>query len=125
MYAKVAENIDDFILNFPIEVQLKLEKIRTCIMKAAPDAEEKISYGIPTFYLKGNLVHFSAYKNHIGFYPGASAVRIFKDELVNFKTSKGTIQFQIDNKIPYPLIKKIVEFRVKENLEKASRKGKH
>lgn len=124
MYLKTAKNIDDFILNFSPEVQLILEKIRACIKKAAPGAEEKISYGIPTFYLKGNLVHFSAYKNHIGFYPGASAVRNFKKELTYFKTSKGTIQFRIDSKIPYLLINNIVKFRVKENLEKERLKGK-
>ena len=124
MKTQVAKNIDEFILSFPPGVQMTLEKMRACISKAAPAAEEKISYGIPTFFLQGNLVHFSAYKNHIGFYPGASAIRTFKEDFSKFKTSKGTVQFPIDKPIPYSIITKIVKFRVRENLEKASIKAK-
>lgn len=108
-------NIDEYIATFPQEVQVILEKLRQTIRKAAPDATEKISYQIPTFYLNGNLVHFAAYKHHIGFYPASSGIRAFQDELKNYKTSKGAVQFPIDETIPHALVKKIVAFRVKEN----------
>lgn len=124
MYAHIAKNINEYILNFPPDIQLLLEKLRACIRKSAPTASEKTSYGIPTFFLHGNLVHFAAYKNHVGFYPGSAAIQIFKNDLLKYKTSKGTVQFPIDQPIPYPLITKIVKFRVKENLEKASNKTK-
>ncbi|MDH2917481.1 MAG: DUF1801 domain-containing protein [Gallionella sp.] len=108
-------NIDEYIATFPHEVQAILQKLRQTICKAAPDATEKISYQMPTFYLNGNLVHFAAYKNHIGFYPAPSGIVAFQDELKKYKTSKGAIQFPIDAPIPQALVKKIVEFRVKEN----------
>lgn len=110
------ESIDDYIATFPDEVQVILKKLRQTIRQAAPDATEKISYQMPTFYLNGNLVHFAAYKNHIGFYPAPSGIVAFQDELTKYKTSKGAVQFPIDAAIPHALVKKIVQFRVKENL---------
>lgn len=114
-----SKEIDDCISTFPKETQKLLEQIRTTIRKAAPKAEEKISYGIPTFYLNGNLVHFSGYKNHIGFYPGASGIKKFKEELSVYKNAKGSVQFPLDKKLPLGLITKIVKFRVRENLAKS------
>ncbi len=113
-----SNQIDQYILNFPREIQLLLEQIRTTIQKAAPDAEETIGYGIPTYKLNGNLVHFAGYKNHIGFYPAPSAIKKFATELSKFKGAKGSVQFPIDQKLPLTLITKITTFRVKENLEK-------
>ena len=117
-------SIDEYIAVFPEEVQKKLEELRAVIKAAAPDAEEKISYQMPTFALKGNLVHFAAYKNHIGFYPTPSGIEEFKDELSAYQGAKGSIRFPLDKPIPYDLIAKIVAFRVKENLEKAETKSK-
>lgn len=113
------KNIDEYIASFPFEIQEKLEKVRATIRKAAPKAEEAISYMIPTFRLNGNLVHFAAYKNHIGFYPGAGGIAAFKEELAGYETSKGTVQFPLDKRLPLTLITKIVKFRVAQNLEKA------
>lgn len=94
------------------------------IREVAPDADETIKYGIPTFTLKGNLVHFAAYKKHIGFYPTPSGIEGFKIELSAYEGAKGSVKFPIDKTIPYELIRKIVAFRVKENLERAKAKGK-
>ena len=116
------KTIDEYIACFPPEVREKLETIRATIRKAAPKAEEAISYMIPTFKLHGNLVHFAAYKNHIGFYPGAGGIAAFKEELAGYETSKGTVQFPLDQRIPYGLIAKIVKFRVAQNLDKAAAK---
>lgn len=110
--------IDEYIYIFPKEVQLTLNELRRVIINEAPDVKETINYGIPTFKLNGNLVHFAAYKNHIGFYPGSSGVNYFSHKLKQYKCSKGTIQFPINQPLPYDLIKEIVRFRVKENLEK-------
>ncbi len=118
------KNIDDYIARFPPEVQVILEKIRATIKKAAPDAEEAIKYQIPTFTLKGNLVHFAAYKNHIGFYPAPRGIEAFKDELARYEGGKGTVRFPLDEPIPFALISKIVKFRVKDNLDRAAAKGK-
>lgn len=107
--------IDEYIKKFPEEVQVKLEKLRQVIGENAPLAVEKISYGMPTFYLNGNLVHFAAYSGHIGFYPAPSGIEKFKDELSGYKTSKGAIQFPINEELPLDLIRKIVQFRVGEN----------
>lgn len=107
--------IDEYIKKFPEDVQGKLEELRQLIGDNAPDAVEKFSYGMPTFYLNGNLVHFAAYRGHIGFYPAPSGIEAFKDELSLYKTSKGAIQFPIDEELPLDLIKKIVQFRVGEN----------
>jgi uncharacterized protein YdhG (YjbR/CyaY superfamily) len=118
------KNIDEYIAGFPENVQKVLEKIRMTIRKAAPQAEEIINYGIPTFTLNGNLVHFAGFKNHIGFYPTPSGIEKFKDELSVYEGAKGSVQFPLDKPIPYGLITKIVKFRVKENLERAAAKGK-
>ncbi len=116
--------IDEYIALFPDEIQSKLIKIRETIKAAAPEACEKISYQMPTFTLQGNLVHFAAFKNHIGFYPTPSGTEEFKKELSAYDGSKGTIRFPLDKPIPYDLIRKITLFRVKENLEKAALKEK-
>jgi len=117
-------NIDEYIALYPPDVQAILEKIRQTIRQAAPDAQEAIKYGIPTFVLHGNLVHFGAYQKHIGFYPAPTGIEQFKNELAVYGRSKGTIQFPLDEPIPYDLITRIVAFRVKENTEKASAKRK-
>jgi len=111
-------SIDEYISLFPKDVQTSLESLRLTIRKAAPKSEETISYQMPTFKLNGNLVHFAAYKNHIGFYPAPSGVETFKKELSKYKNSKGAVQFPIDEKLPLNLISKIVKYRVKENLSK-------
>ncbi len=118
------KSIDEYISNFPPEVQEILKRLRKVIKEAAPDAEEKISYQMPAFVLHGNLVYFAAYKNHIGFYPTSSGVDAFKHELSEYKTSKGTVQFPIKKSLPYELISKIVKFRVIENIKKAEEKLK-
>ena len=117
-------NIDEYIAGFPSDVQKILQKIRTTIKKAAPEATEKISYQMPTFFLNGNLVHFAAFKNHIGFYPVPTGIEKFKKELSAYEGGKGSVQFPLDQSIPYELISRIVKFRVKENLEKANIKKK-
>jgi uncharacterized protein YdhG (YjbR/CyaY superfamily) len=109
------QSIDDYIKIFPKEVRGILTGLRATIRAAAPGAGETISYGIPTFTLDGNLVHFAAYKKHIGFYPTSSGIRAFKKELSPYKTSAGTAQFPIDKPLPLALIRKIVRFRVAEN----------
>ena len=116
--------IDAYIAGFPEDVQQILEKIRTTIQKAAPNAEETINYGIPTFTLKGNLVHFAGFKKHIGFYPTPTGIEKFRKELSVYEGAKGSVQFPLDKPIPYGLISRIVKFRVKENLERAAAKGK-
>lgn len=113
-------SIDEYIAEFPADVREMLETIRFTITENAPNAEECINYGMPTFKLEGNLVHFAAYKKHLGFYPGASGVSTFENDLKKFVTSKGAIQFPLDQELPLKLIAKIVKFRVKENLEKAA-----
>ena len=119
-----AKDIDEFIAGFPADVQKVLKKVRTTIKKAAPKAEETINYGIPTFTLNGNLVHFSAFKHHIGFYPTPSGIEKFKKELSAYEGAKGSVKFPLDQPIPYDLIAKIVKFRVEENLKKVEAKGK-
>ncbi len=116
------KSIDEYIKTFPSDVQKILKQVRETIKKSAPEAEETINYQIPTFKLNGNLVHFAAFKNHIGFYPGSKAVVVFKKELKPFKCSKGAIQFPIDKAMPLSLIKKIVKYRVKENSIKITKK---
>lgn len=104
------KTVDEFISKYPDDIQIILEKIRETIKEVAPEAKEKISYGIPTFTLNGkNLVHFSAYVKHIGFYPGSAAIKDFQKDLTVYKTSKGTIQFPLDKPIPYDLIQKITD----------------
>lgn len=113
--AQLKSGIDEYIQGFPPDVQEKLQRIREVIHKAAPEAVEAIKYQIPTFVLNGNLVHFAAFKKHIGFYPTPSGIEAFQDELTEYKTSKGAIQFPLDSPIPYRLITKIVKFRTREN----------
>jgi uncharacterized protein YdhG (YjbR/CyaY superfamily) len=115
------QTIDDYISTFPDDVQAVLGAIRRTIKKSAPQAVEAISYRIPTFKLNGNLVHFAAFKNHVGFYPGPSGIKAFKTELSSYKWSKGSVQFPLEKPVPFDLIKKIVAYRVKENLEKVKR----
>ena len=116
------ETIDEYINTFPEGVQRILNEVRQTIKDAAPEAEETINYGIPTFTLNGNLVHFAAFENHIGFYPTPSGMEAFKKELSSYKGAKGSVQFPIDQALPLPLIRRIVEFRVKENLERKQKK---
>ena len=116
------ESIDDYIKQFPPEVQEKLEALRKVIKESATDATEKISYQMPAFYLHGNLVYFAAFKHHIGFYPTSSGIEAFKDELSVYKGSKGSVQFPIDNPLPYDLIRRIVKYRVEENIKRAAGK---
>jgi len=120
-------SMDEYIAIFPEGIQKILEELRATIKTAAPDAEEKISYQMPTFFLKGNLIHFAAFKNHIGLYPSPSGTQAFKRELSMYQGAKGSIKFPIDKPLPLKLISKIVKFRVAENLKNAeikSRKGK-
>jgi len=118
------KNIDEYIAGFPPDVQEILEKIRMTIREAAPDAEETIKYQIPTFTLKGNLVHFAAFKKHIGFYPTPTGIEKFKNELSVYEGAKGSVKFPLDKPIPFGLISRIVKFRVKENLAGAEAQGK-
>jgi uncharacterized protein YdhG (YjbR/CyaY superfamily) len=112
------KTIDEYIDTFPEDVQTILNELRQTIRDAAPEAEETINYQIPTFTLNGNLVHFAAFPNHIGFYPTPSGMEAFKKELTGYKSAKGSVQFPIHEPLPLPLIRKIVEYRVKENLER-------
>ena len=116
-------SIDQHIAVFPKETQQLLELLRMTIRKAAPKAEEVISYNMPAFKYNGMLVWFAGYKNHIGFYPSSTPIVVFKDQLKKYKTSKGAIQFPLDKPLPLALITKIVKFRIKQNLEKAATKG--
>lgn len=110
--------IEDYIEQTPKDKQAILTELYQLIKETAPEATEKLSYGMPTFYLAGNLVHFAPAKQHLGFYPTPSAIKQFSDELVAYKTSKGAVQFPYDQELPTALIKKMVLFRVQENLEK-------
>ena len=122
MKSTIAADIDEYIAGFPNEIQQLLQQMRATIRKAAPNAEEAIKYAMPTFVLNGNLVHFAAFKNHIGFYPAPTGIEAFKKELAAYKGSKGAIQFPLDRPLPLALISRIVKFRVKKNLEKAKTK---
>lgn len=116
--------IDEYIALFPADVQSRLEAVRATIRAAAPDAEERISYKMPTFALKGNLVHFAAMKSYIGFYPTSSGVAAFKDELASYQSTPGAIHFPLDQPLPIDLIRRITEFRVTENLRRAKEKAR-
>jgi uncharacterized protein YdhG (YjbR/CyaY superfamily) len=111
-------SIDEYIAGFPEEIQVILNQVRTTIKKSAPDAVEKISYAMPTYFLNGNLVHFAAFQNHIGFYPAPSGIENFKKEISKYKWSKGAVQFPINEPMPLKLIEEIVKFRVRENQQK-------
>ncbi|HUI90190.1 MAG TPA: DUF1801 domain-containing protein [Anaerolineales bacterium] len=124
MESNNAKSIDEYIAACPKGVQEKLKQMRAAVHAAAPQAIEKISYRMPTFYLEGNLVHFAALKNHIGFYPTPSGVQAFIKETANYASTKGAIQFPLDEPLPLKLVSKIVEFRVKENLERAKFKSR-
>ena len=115
-------DIDKYISSFPNEIQAMLQQIRETIRQAAPEAKEAIRYAMPTFVLNGNLVHYAAFKNHIGFYPVPSGIEAFRDELSVYKRGKGSVQFPLDNPMPLSLITKIVKFRVQENLNRKTRK---
>lgn len=110
--------IDAYIATFPADIQKLLTSMRTTIQKAAPDAEEAIKYGIPTFVLNGNLVHFAAFKHHIGFYPGAQGIADFKKELSQYKGAKGSVQFPFGEPLPLALVTRIVKYRVAQNKKK-------
>lgn len=116
------EHVDDYIAGFPVEIQKVLQEFRSIIRKAAPEAQEKIGYQMPAFYLEGPLVYFAAWKKHIGFYAIPTGIAMFKDELSSFETSKGTVKFPIDKPLPVDLITRMVKYRVKENLMKAAEK---
>ena len=116
--------IDEYIAMFPEEVQKKLFELTDVIKAAAPQATEKISYQMPTYYLHGNLVHFAAYKRHIGFYPAPSGLLEFRDEIGQYEGSKGAIRFPIDKPLPLDLISRIVKFRVEENIKREEGKAK-
>ena len=116
------KTIDEYIDTFPEDVQKILSELRQSIKESAPEAEETINYQMPTFTLNGNLVHFAAFKNHIGFYPTPTGIEAFKEELAPYKGAKGSVQFPIDQPLPLPLIRKIVEYRVKENKQRKQKK---
>jgi uncharacterized protein YdhG (YjbR/CyaY superfamily) len=117
--------IDEYIDGFPPDVRAKLAQMRSTIRKSAPEATEKIAYGVPTFYLNGNLVHFAAFQHHVGFYPGPSGITRFQKELKRYKSAKGSVQFPLDEPLPLELVVEIVKFRVGENLKKKGvRSGK-
>jgi uncharacterized protein YdhG (YjbR/CyaY superfamily) len=118
----IFNNIDAYIASFPKETQKILDQLRATIRKAAPEAEEAINYAIPTFTLNGNLVHFAAFKNHIGFYPTPSGIEAFKKELSVYEGAKGSVKFPIEKPLPFDLITEIVKFRVKENLQKIKKR---
>ncbi|MFL7839516.1 MAG: iron chaperone [Candidatus Promineifilaceae bacterium] len=115
---KKFQTIDEYISTFPENVQHILQDLRQTIKEAAPQAQEAISYQMPTFKLNGNLVHFAAYNSHIGFYPAPSGIEAFKEDLAPYKSSKGAVQFPLDQPIPFDLVSKIVQFRVTEQLNK-------
>jgi uncharacterized protein YdhG (YjbR/CyaY superfamily) len=118
MEGKAASTIDDYIAQYPQEVEEILNRIRAIIREEAPEAQEKISYQMPTFYLNGNLVHFGAFKQHIGLYPTPSGIEAFQDELAAYKGAKGSVQFRLDQPMPYDLIRRIVRYRVAESQKK-------
>ena len=124
MKTTALHSIDEYIAAFPEDVQTILKEMRAAIQAAAPDATEKISYQMPTFHLNGNLVHFAAFKNHIGFYPVPSGIEAFKKELSKYAQGKGSVQFPLDKPLPIALIKKRVKFRAAENAAKADAKKK-
>lgn len=117
-----SDSIDAYIASFPKEIQAILETLRATIRAAAPDAQEKISYQMPTFALNGNVVHFAAFKNHIGFYPTARGIEAFHEELAPYKSARGSVQFPIDQPLPLELISAIVRFRAAENRAAAAKK---
>ena len=125
MKTATPKNIDEYIAGFPPDVQATLQEIRGIIRAAAPDATETIKYRMPTFVLHGNLVHFAGFERHIGFYPTPSAIQAFSGELASYESAKGSVQFPLNKPVPFTLIRKMVEFRLKETrAKKASEKRK-
>ena len=120
---KTPKTIDEYIADYPAQVQAILQRLRDLIHEIAPEATEKISYGIPTFVLGQNLVHFAAYPHHIGFYPSSSGIAHFEEELKDYETSKGTVRFPLDKPIPYDLVRRITEFRAAENRARTKAKN--
>jgi uncharacterized protein YdhG (YjbR/CyaY superfamily) len=117
-----AKDIDEYIAGFDPEIQKTLKKLRDFVKSEVPEASEKISYGMPTFYLKGNLVHFAAFKDHYGFFPGPSGIDEFEKELIPYRCGKGTLRFPFNKQIPWDILKKVIQYRVEENLKKAKEK---
>jgi uncharacterized protein YdhG (YjbR/CyaY superfamily) len=120
---KIPKTVDEYIAARPKDVQAILKKVRATIRKAAPDAEEKISYRMPAYAQKGVLLYFAAQQKHLGFYPTSKGITAFTKELSSYVTGKGSVQFPHDRPVPYGLIERIVKFRVKQNLERARAKG--
>jgi uncharacterized protein YdhG (YjbR/CyaY superfamily) len=118
-----AQNIDSYIAEFPTKVQRSLKKLRKLIKQIVPTATEDIKYGMPTFVLQGNLVHFAAYQHHIGFYPTPDVITHFENQLSSYQTSKGAIQFPINEPLPFELIEKMVNYRLKIHQQKLDLKG--
>jgi uncharacterized protein YdhG (YjbR/CyaY superfamily) len=118
-----ARTIDEYIQGFPKQVRERLESIRRLVRKLAPEAQEKISYQMPTFYLNGNLVHFAAFKNHIGIYPTPNGISAFQKELSRYKSGKGSVQFPMDEALPIELIGKIVKYRLEQNRNKGKKQA--
>ncbi len=124
MPSTIPNEIEKYITGFPTEIQKILKQLRSTIINAAPESEEIISYGMVSHKYKGTLLWYAAHKNHIGYYPTASPIQFFKEELANYKTSKGVIQFPIDKPLPLELITKIVTFKMNENILKSMNKTK-
>ncbi len=124
MKAIPAPNVDLYIAGFPKDVQERLERLRGTIIKAAPGAEEVISYQMPAYKFHGMLVYFAGYKHHIGFYPGASPIKAFAKEISGYKNAKGSVQFPMDKALPLGLVTKMVKFKLKENIEREKAKKK-
>jgi uncharacterized protein YdhG (YjbR/CyaY superfamily) len=122
MSNRQSKTIDEYINRFPDDVQKLLNQVRQTIREAAPEAEETINYQMPTFRLNGNLVHFAAFKNHIGFYPTPTGIEAFTEELSAYEGAKGSVKFPMDQPLPLALIRRIVEYRVKENVERKQKK---
>lgn len=121
---KKPADIDSYIASFPKEIQKLLNEVRKAIQEAAPDAEEYIGYGMPAYKLNGPVAYFAGYEHHIGFYPTGSGIAAFTKEIQKYKNSKGAVQFPLDKPIPVALIKRMVKFKVKENIEKIKLKAK-
>ncbi len=120
---KHAESIDAYVQEQPPAIRKRLKEIRSIVRQIAPAATEKISYRMPAFFLNGVIVYFGAFRNHIGFYPGANGVAAFQNEIKSYKSAKGSIQFPHDRPLPAALIRRIVKYRVKENIQKLKQKG--
>jgi uncharacterized protein YdhG (YjbR/CyaY superfamily) len=116
------KNVDEYISELPLQKKRMLSQLRKAIKQVAPSAEEIISYNMPAYKQNGILVYFAAHSNHIGFYPFTTAIKVFSNELSKYETSRGTVKFPLDKKLPVGLIKKITKFRVNENIQKAKAK---